>query len=123
MGKILYHSLPGFEGIYLEDSYVLDIQTEPDSVDIFLEAVLTEKHPRYMSPKPSAFLIIPFIPLVIFILFGIGLVFAPMGRDMVQEPLSGKRKIVLGIIAFVLVPLLIPLLAVMYCFLSGADKS
>ena len=51
MRKIRYHKLPGFEGVYLEDSYVLDIQTEPDCVDIFLEAVLTEKHPRYMSPK------------------------------------------------------------------------
>ena len=53
MEKIYYDQLPGFEGVYLEDSYVLDIKTDANSVDIFLEAVLTEKHPQYTHPKPN----------------------------------------------------------------------
>ena len=53
MKKIHYYQLPGFEQVYLEDSYVLDIKTHANSVDIFLEAVLTEKHPQYTFPKQN----------------------------------------------------------------------
>ena len=53
MGKTCYYRLPGFEAVYLEDSYVLDIRANADSVDIFLDAVLTEQHAQYITPKPT----------------------------------------------------------------------
>ena len=48
-----YYEFPSLEHVYLEDSWVLDIQTGPDSVEITLETVLTESHPEYSDPPPD----------------------------------------------------------------------
>ena len=48
-----YYEFHSLEHVYLEDSWVLDIQTEPDSVEIILETVLTESHPQYSAPPPN----------------------------------------------------------------------
>ena len=48
-----YYEFHSLEHVYLEDSWVLDIQTEPDSVEISLETVLTESHPQYSDPPPN----------------------------------------------------------------------
>ena len=48
-----YYEFHSLEHVYLEDSYVLDIQTEPDSVEISVETVLTESHPQYSDPLPN----------------------------------------------------------------------
>ena len=48
-----YYEFPSLEHVYLEDSYVLDIQTEPDAVEISVETVLTENHPEYSDPPPN----------------------------------------------------------------------
>ena len=45
-----YYEFHSLEHIYLEDSWVLDIQTEPDSVEISVETVLTANHPQYSDP-------------------------------------------------------------------------
>jgi len=47
MERLNYWQLPGFENIYLEDSYVLSIINAKISIQILLEAVLTENHPLY----------------------------------------------------------------------------
>jgi len=47
MERLNYWQLPGFENIYLEDSYVLSINANTISIKILLEAVLTENHPLY----------------------------------------------------------------------------
>ncbi len=49
--RLDYFNFPGFENIYLEDSYVLEIKTNSTSVEILLEAVLTEQHSLYTNPK------------------------------------------------------------------------
>ncbi|PSB03785.1 hypothetical protein C7B69_26215 [filamentous cyanobacterium Phorm 46] len=48
MERLNYWQFPGFENIYLEDSYVLSINAKV-SIQILLEAVLTENHPLYTS--------------------------------------------------------------------------
>ena len=48
-----YYEFHSLEHIYLEDSYVLDIQTEPDTVEISVETVLTANHPQYSDPLPG----------------------------------------------------------------------
>ena len=48
-----YYEFHSLEHVYLEDSWVLDIQTGPDSVEITLETVLTESHPEYSDPLPG----------------------------------------------------------------------
>ena len=48
-----YYEFHSLEHVYLEDSYVLDIQTEPDAVEISVETVLTENHPEYSDPLPD----------------------------------------------------------------------
>ena len=48
-----YHQLSGFEEFYFEDSYVLGINTLPETVEIILSAVLTERHPLYSAPLPD----------------------------------------------------------------------
>lgn len=46
-----YFELAGFENVYLEDSFVLDISARPGTVTVHLELVLTEQHSDY-SPPP-----------------------------------------------------------------------
>ena len=46
-----YEQLPGFEAVYLEDSFVLDVAAHPGVVRIDIEVVLTPRHPRYQPPR------------------------------------------------------------------------
>ena len=48
-----YYEFHSLEHVYLEDSYVLDIQTEPGTVEISVDTVLTESHPQYSDPLPG----------------------------------------------------------------------
>ena len=48
-----YYEFHSLEHVYLEDSYVLDIQTEPGTVEISVDTVLTENHPQYSDPLPD----------------------------------------------------------------------
>jgi hypothetical protein len=50
MDRVDYWNFPGFEDIYLEDSYLLDLQTNSQVV-ARVEAVLKESHPAYSPPK------------------------------------------------------------------------
>lgn len=50
MEPIPYYQFQGFEHVYLEDSYVLDIQINPSSAEFLLRVVLTEDHPLYNAP-------------------------------------------------------------------------
>lgn len=45
-----YEDLPGFENVYLEDSFVLDVRATPSAVVFELDLVLLEAHPRYSEP-------------------------------------------------------------------------
>ncbi len=42
-----YWSILGFEGLYLEDSWVLDITARPGVLEFVVDLVLRESHPRY----------------------------------------------------------------------------
>ncbi len=53
MPQISYEQLPGFEHVYLEDSFVLSIQTTPHSATFLLNVVLLEGHPLYSRPRPN----------------------------------------------------------------------
>jgi hypothetical protein len=53
MERLNYWQFPGFENIYLEDSYVLSIINAKTSIQILLEAVLTENHPLYTQALPG----------------------------------------------------------------------
>lgn len=45
-----YDKLPLFEGVFLEDSFVLDISARQEKIEFQLEIVLTENHPLYNEP-------------------------------------------------------------------------
>ncbi|WP_418602162.1 hypothetical protein [Mycolicibacterium sp. SCSIO 43805] len=45
-----YNRLPGLKGIYLEDSYALEITESPSTVAFRIDAVLTPEHPAYRPP-------------------------------------------------------------------------
>jgi hypothetical protein len=51
--KLNYYEIDKFKGIYLEDSFVLDIKLNLKSLEILLEAVLQETHPLYILPLPT----------------------------------------------------------------------
>lgn len=53
MRPINYYELPGLENIYLEDSYVLDIQISNTSAQFLLDLVITKNHPKYKHPSPK----------------------------------------------------------------------
>lgn len=53
MERLNYWQFPGFENVYLEDSYVLSFNKTDSSVEIPIEAVLTETHPLYAPPLPG----------------------------------------------------------------------
>ena len=53
MQHLNYWQFPGFEHIYLEDSYVLGCEAKKGALEIFIEAVLREKHPLYSQPLPE----------------------------------------------------------------------
>ena len=46
-----YWDLPGFENVYLEDSWVTGINATPGNVFIEVDLVLREKHPAYSPPR------------------------------------------------------------------------
>jgi hypothetical protein len=48
-----YYEIPGFEEVFLEDSWVMEIQDNPSGVTFFLDAVLREKHPLYQPRLPG----------------------------------------------------------------------
>jgi len=48
-----YETITGLENIYLEDSWVLDVQESDASLTFALEAVLTEQHPQWKPRKPG----------------------------------------------------------------------
>jgi hypothetical protein len=49
-----YHeAFPELAGVYLEDSWVLEIAAATDAVALRLETVLTPEHPLYRRPAPS----------------------------------------------------------------------
>jgi len=53
VSSLNYDSIPSFENIYLEDSYVLSISSSQDYVFFLLDLVLTEAHPAYANPSPE----------------------------------------------------------------------
>lgn len=50
---IIYYDMPGFEYVYLEDSYVLDIEIRYRIVKFYLEIVLTSEHKFYRPPNEN----------------------------------------------------------------------
>lgn len=48
-----YSKLPGLAGVYLEDSYVLEIVETPRQIVFKLDAVLTPESPAYHPPRPD----------------------------------------------------------------------
>ena len=48
-----YHEWPGFDGYYLEDSWVLGLHITGAEVVVDLDVVLTERHPGYSPPRPG----------------------------------------------------------------------
>jgi hypothetical protein len=52
MQRVDYWQFLGFENIYLEDSYLLDLKTN-SRIEALVEAVLRESHPLYAPPRPG----------------------------------------------------------------------
>lgn len=48
-----YSEWDGFEEVYLEDSFVLEIKESEKQLSFLVELVLTEKHPLYSVPKEN----------------------------------------------------------------------
>ncbi|KMO84144.1 hypothetical protein BST22_13740 [Mycolicibacterium chubuense] len=48
-----YSKFPGLAGVYLEDSYVLEIVETPQQIVFRLDAVLTPESPAYHPPRPG----------------------------------------------------------------------
>lgn len=48
-----YWDIPGFEGRYLEDSWVLKIRPGEGTLTISADLVLRESHPEYRDPRPG----------------------------------------------------------------------
>ena len=46
-----YSELPGLDGVYLEDSFVLGIGETSDELVFDLDALLTPSHPSYAPPN------------------------------------------------------------------------
>lgn len=53
--KQSYLELPGFEFVFLEESFVTDVVARPSSVRFSCSFVLTEHHPLYFDPRPNEF--------------------------------------------------------------------
>jgi hypothetical protein len=49
-----YEHLPGFEHLYLEDSWVLGIRESADELRFEVEAALTQDHPEWHPPEADA---------------------------------------------------------------------
>lgn len=48
-----YSTIQSLAGLYLEDSYVLDIVERGSDLTFHIDAVLTESDPRFTPPKPG----------------------------------------------------------------------
>lgn len=48
-----YEPLPALSDVYLEDSYVLGIESDDRSVRFSIDLALTPEHPAYESPPPD----------------------------------------------------------------------
>lgn len=48
-----YWAVPGFEDLYLEDSWVLGIRPGGGTLTISADLVLRESHPAYRAPRPG----------------------------------------------------------------------
>jgi hypothetical protein len=48
-----YYELPGFEALYLEDSYVLDVRETGRAVIFVMDFVLTRQRQACQPPKPN----------------------------------------------------------------------
>lgn len=46
-------TIPGLEGIYLEDSWVVGIVARPGVFEMTADLVLSESHPAYEPPRPG----------------------------------------------------------------------
>jgi hypothetical protein len=46
-----YPGIPGFEHVYLEDSFVLDIEIRYRHIRFSMDLVLTPGHPEYRAPE------------------------------------------------------------------------
>jgi hypothetical protein len=53
MTQLPYQTLPNLANLYLEDSYVLALQTADQYVVLTVDAVLTSAHPHYHPPRPN----------------------------------------------------------------------
>lgn len=53
MKNIQYYELPELEQVYLEDSFVLGIDTTNSALIFEMEIVLRESHPLYYKPLPD----------------------------------------------------------------------
>lgn len=48
-----YYEIACLGEVYLEDSFVLAIRESADAIELEMEVVLREGHPRYSPPKPN----------------------------------------------------------------------
>ena len=48
-----YTELPGLEHLYLEESYVLDVEAHPGRICLTLDLVLTADHVQHRDPLPG----------------------------------------------------------------------
>lgn len=48
-----YWAIHGFEDLYLEDSWVLDIRPGEATLALSVDLVLRESHPAYRTPRPG----------------------------------------------------------------------
>jgi hypothetical protein len=48
-----YSKILGFENLYLEDSFVLQISQGRNEIRFVMELVLTDAHPVYSAPRPG----------------------------------------------------------------------
>ena len=46
-----YWTIPGFEDLYLEDSWLLEIRPGEETLTISADLVLRESHPAYRTPR------------------------------------------------------------------------
>lgn len=49
--RIEYFDFPGFENIYLEDSYLLGVTEDETEIRFLLEVVLSNQHSKYSAPR------------------------------------------------------------------------
>jgi hypothetical protein len=53
MARAGYPDLTGFKNVFLEDSWVLGIETTDCNVEFVLEAVILQSHQLYVPPPPK----------------------------------------------------------------------